>query len=41
MMLQQKRIEMLNVCNTKETKDVTLLDFMCKSWSYGDPTSFI
>ena len=28
MMLQQKRIDMLNVGNTKKTKDVTLLDFI-------------
>ena len=30
MILQQKRIDMLNTDETKNTKDVTLLDFMCK-----------
>jgi hypothetical protein len=30
MLVQQKRIEMLNASETKKTKDVTLLDFMCK-----------
>jgi len=30
MILQQKRIDMLNAGETKNTKDVTLLDFMCK-----------
>jgi hypothetical protein len=30
MLLQQKRIDMLNVGETKKTKDVTLLDFMYK-----------
>jgi len=30
MLLQQKRIDMLNVGQIKKTRDVTLLDFMCK-----------
>ena len=29
MLLQQKRIDMLNADETKKAKDVTLLDFMC------------
>ena len=30
MIKQQKRIDMLNVGETKKTKEVTLLDFLCK-----------
>jgi hypothetical protein len=30
MILYQKRIDMLNVGETKKSKDETLLDFMCK-----------
>jgi hypothetical protein len=30
MLLQQKRIDLLNVDKTKNAKDVTLLNFMCK-----------